>query len=106
MPLEVNLEVSFSSETTPTHIALKGALTCMRPDMYLQCRVAAEYLPAVAAPVLKERLIPASRLGVIGRQGVGFASALPERQLVREIVGQQTLTRILQYLLGPSLKHL
>ena len=37
VPLEVNLEVSLRGKTTPTHIALKGALTCMRSDMYLQC---------------------------------------------------------------------
>ena len=36
MSLEVNFEVALGGESTAAHIALKGALTCMRPDMYLE----------------------------------------------------------------------
>lgn len=91
--LKVDFEISLCREPAAADVALEGALTCVGPDMYLQGRVASENLAAVAAAVFEEWFIASSRLAVVGRQRARLA-ALAKSELVSQIVGQQSLARV------------
>lgn len=114
--LEVHFQVALGGETAAAHVALERPLACVRPDVYLERGIAAEHFAAVPAPVLVEVVAPAATtattgLAIVRRQGTALATTaasgtLPERQFVREIVGQQPLAGLVKHLLGAALQHL
>lgn len=71
VPLEMHFKIAFGGEPTAANVTLKGALTCMRPDMDLEGGVTAEDLAAVSAAMLEERLVSTPGLGIV--RGQGFA---------------------------------
>jgi hypothetical protein len=115
VPLKVDLEVALGGEATAADVALERALTCVRSNVDLERGVAAEDLAAITAAVLEEGLAPsAPALPVVrgepralaARAAPAAAASTPEGQLVREVVGQEALARVVEHLLGPLLQHL
>ena len=94
MALEVHLQVALGGEPVAANVALERAFACVRPNVDLQCRIAAEHLTAIAATVLEQLVLLASRRA--GRLAAGrtrrtcarAAHAVPETELVGQIGGE------------------
>lgn len=111
--LEMDFEVALGGKPTAANVALKRTFTRVRSDVYLKGRVATEHFATITAPVLVKIVTSASatstgRFTVVRRKWAAFATAaraLPERKLVREVVGQHALAGLVQHFLGTALQH-
>lgn len=90
--LEVNFEIAFGRESATAYVAFERSFSGVRPDVYLESRITAEHLSAVTTSMFEERLVSATRSGIVGRSP--SFSVLPKRQFVRQIVRQQTLASV------------
>ena len=114
--LEVDLEVALGGEPVAANVALERPFARVRPDVNLQSRVAAKHFPAVAATVFEQLIflstrsagsaatavtsVRSSRMAVSSRA----SHSVTESEFIGQIGGQQTLRRIVQYLLGSPLQ--
>ena len=95
--LKVNLQITLGCESVAADVALVGPLAGVAADVDLEGRVGAEDLSAVPAAVLEEGLAALAALP-LGAVLVGGE--------VGEVVGEESLTSVVEDALGALLQQL